>query len=178
VSEKLIEFVMMNKPKMLFIACLLFSLRPPMFSAEKPEIGAKDVTPSVVGAVFALSVADVERTASWYCENLGFHVNKKGQIADSGMEFALLSRPGALLEIIKFKAAKTRAAWGLAKTEVHEVHGIFKIGFEVTDIDALFNHAKERGLQIFFPIVQARDIPLRTFGLTDPEGNIIQIFGK
>lgn len=48
----------------------------------------------------------------------------------------------------------------------------------VADIDALYKHAKENHLRIFFDLVQARDVPLRTFGLYDPDNNIVQIFGK
>jgi hypothetical protein len=52
-----------------------------------------------------------------------------------------------------------------------------KIGFEVDDIDALYRQARDKKLRIF-DLVQAPDLPLRTFGLCDPDGNIVQIFGK
>ncbi len=128
-------------------------------------------------AFFALSVADVGKTTAWYVDNLGFRVDKTGRIEKSGMEFALISRPDTLIEIVRFATAKSRAAAGLDPDRVHDVHGIMKVGFEVADIDALYKRAKDNKLRIF-DLVQARDVPLRTFGLYDPDGNIVQVFGK
>jgi predicted enzyme related to lactoylglutathione lyase len=166
----------MNRTKNLFLACLLFLTALLALLAEPPGSTAKVVT--VSRAFFALSVADVGTISAWYVDNLGFQVGKSGRNENAGMEFALLSRSDTLVEVIKFKAAKTRAGWNMGATQVHEVHGIMKIGFEVADIDALYKLAKERRLRIFFDIIQAPDLPLRTFGLSDPEGNIVQIFGK
>jgi catechol 2,3-dioxygenase-like lactoylglutathione lyase family enzyme len=140
---------------------------------DMPAAGAMAVKRSF----FALSVADVARTTAWYVDHLGFRVDKTGRIESSGMEFALISRPDTLIEIVRFATAKSRAAAGLDADKVHELHGIMKIGFEVADIDALYRQAKDKKLRIF-ELVQAPDLPLRTFGLYDPDNNIVQIFGK
>jgi catechol 2,3-dioxygenase-like lactoylglutathione lyase family enzyme len=134
-------------------------------------------TMAVTRAFFALSVADVAKTTAWYVDHLGFRVDKTGRKEPSGMEFALISRPDTLIEIVRFATARSRAAAGLDPDKVHELHGIMKIGFEVADIDALYRQAREKKLRIF-DLVQAPDLPLRTFGLYDPDNNIVQIFGK
>ena len=58
------------------------------------------------------------------------------------------------------------------------VHGILKIGFEVADLDGLYSRARERHLDVFFEPTQPAGNPLRTFALKDPDGNIVQFFGK
>jgi hypothetical protein len=47
----------------------------------------------------------------------------------------------------------------------------------VKDLDALYSRAQARQLNVFFPPVQPPDVPMRTFGLKDPDGNIVQFFG-
>jgi hypothetical protein len=132
--------------------------------------------PTVVGAFFAISTGNVDRLTTWYLENLGFHIDRINTLAN-GVKGAILSRSGALLEILQLPAAKPRNAWGLPE-EPEAVHGILKIGFEVTDLDLLFTKARERRLDIFFEPIRPPGSALRTFGLRDPDGNIVQFFGK
>ena len=133
--------------------------------------------PDLRGTFFALSVADLDHIASWYSENLGFDIDKQGQAPNAPVKFAMLSRDGAVLEVLQLASAKSRADWGLP-AEARDVHGILKLGFIVRDVDALFALARERKLEIFFPLVDAKDVPMRTFALKDPEGNIVQLFGR
>jgi catechol-2,3-dioxygenase len=130
----------------------------------------------VTGAFAALSVHDLDRVATWYGQHLGFQVQVRSQPAN-GPKGAILTRQGARLELLEFSTAKSREAWGLP-AEAHQVHGILKLGFEVSDIDALFANAQAKRLEVFFPLVTPPNSPLRTFGLLDPEGNIVQFFGK
>lgn len=131
--------------------------------------------PETQAAFFALSVSDVALLAAWYSEYLGFHIDIEGEVANGGPKFAMLSRDGALLELLQFPTAKSREASGLTE-ETHQVHGFLKIGFVVADLEALFSTAESRGLNIFFPIVQPPNVPWRTFGVKDPDHNIVQFF--
>ena len=168
---------MTNKTKFFLLACLSLSFAATAGPAGAAAGDAAGSKMAVKRAFFALSVADVAKTAAWYVENLGFRVDKTGRIEKSGIDFALVSRPDTLVEIVGFASAKSRAALGLAPDKPHEVHGIMKIGFEVADIDSLYKRAKDKRLRIF-DLVEARDVRLRTFGLYDPDNNIVQIFGK
>lgn len=78
-----------------------------------------------------------------------------------------------MLELAQFTDAKARNA----KVESHQRFGIFKLGFTTSDIDATFQFLSDAGVEIFFPIVVASG-GKRTFGIKDPEGNIIQVFGN
>ncbi|MCQ3937734.1 MAG: hypothetical protein DPW18_11900 [Chloroflexi bacterium] len=126
------------------------------------------------GAFFALSVADYNAAVGWYTRHLGFRIEAEAE--NDIRKGALLSKPGLLLEIAQFHGARPRSNSG-ETVESHKVHGIFKIGFLVPDIDTRFKEAEESGLDITFSIVPAA-AGFRTFGVSDPEGNQIQFFGK
>ena len=141
-------------------------------SGPRSSTGA---TPDLTGAFFSLSTGDVDRLAAWYSENLGFAVDRKGRTG-AGVSFAILSRTGALIEILQLPTSKSREAWGLPP-EPEAVRGILKIGLLVSDLDASWEMARTRSLNVFFPPVKPPDVPQRTFGLKDPDGNIVQLFG-
>lgn len=134
--------------------------------------------PKLNGAFFALSVASVDTVAEWYSVNLGFSIDRKGQLVKDGPKFAILSRPGALIELAQFKNSKSRSSIGFPGAEAQDIYGIFKIGFEIENLDEMYQLAKKRGLNIFFPIVRPQNAPYRTFGIKDPENNIVQFFGE
>ena len=141
------------------------------------QLTSRALPPLVTASFAALSVSDVDRVAAWYTQLLGFSVEIDRRSASGGPKAMLLSRDGARLELLEFPTAKSRQGWGL-DAEAHELHGILKIGFVVADLDALYATAQSRQLTLFFPLVTPEGSSLRTFGLLDPDGNIVQIFGK
>lgn len=132
--------------------------------------------PATTRGFFALSTGDIDRLIAWYRDNLGFSVDQSISLPAGG-KGAILSRPGALLELLQLPAARPKSACGLSD-EPGMVHGILKIGFEVNDLDWMHTLACGRNLDVFFAPVQPSGNPLRTFGLRDPDGNIVQFFGK
>lgn len=137
----------------------------------------RPVSPTITAAFFALSVSNLDTVEAWYVENLGFERELRSSPKGGGPRGEILVREGARLELLEFATSKPRAAWGLPP-EAEQVQGILKIGFEVSDIDALFATAQKRHLDVFFPLVTPPGSSLRTFGLRDPDGNIVQFFGK
>ena len=137
---------------------------------------APNAGPMVHGAFFALSTGDFDRLISWYRDNLGFTVDSS-RTTPAGLRGALLSRQGALLEVLQLPAAKSRKDWGIPD-KPESIHGILKIGFEVADLDKLFSTVKDRHLNVFFEPTKPENNPLRTFAVKDPDGNIVQFFGK
>ena len=59
----------------------------------------------------------------------------------------------------------------------YEVHGLFKAGFHVADLDAVYKRVKERAIPVAYDLIPAKDVDLRSFTIRDPEGNLIQFFG-
>ena len=158
--------------RFLLPALLLVPFASCAMSAPRSPTGA---APDLTGAFFSLSTGDVDRLAAWYAENLGFAIDRKGR-TPAGVSFAILSRTGALIEILQLPTSKSREAWGLP-SEPEAVWGILKIGILVSDLDATWEKARVRSLDVFFPPVKPPDVPQRTFGLKDPDGNIVQLFG-
>lgn len=61
--------------------------------------------------------------------------------------------------------------------EAHRIHGIFKVGFHVADLNAVHRQVKAAGIPIAYDLMPAKDVDLRSFSIRDPEGNLIQFFG-
>ena len=133
-------------------------------SSEKPE--APD------GAFHAISVSNMDQSIAWYIEKLGFELGFRG--GNDAREGALLSRNGALLEVARFNGAVALSDLDSAR-ESHEVVGVFKLGFVTSDLDGTYAALQEKGVDVLFGIVDASD-GRRTFGVTDPDGNIVQFF--
>lgn len=131
-----------------------------------------------VGSFFALSVGDIQATTKWYEDKLGFRVLKTGTAWGDKVRFALLGADGAVIEIIQHKNAKPLSAVAPDITESFQLHGIFKMGVIVADLDETYRRVKERGVPIAYEIMPARDIPYRSFSIRDNEKNLVQFFGK
>ncbi len=124
------------------------------------------------GAFFALSIADINTTSHWYRDHLGFTIVKSGEAPNKIAKFALLQNGDAVIEIIQHANAKPRTG------AAHEAHGIFKVGFHMRDLDAVYARVKAHEIPIAYDLMPAKDIALRSFSIRDNEGNLIQFFGK
>ena len=128
-----------------------------------------------LGAFIALSVADLDRVLPFYRDTLGFRVFSEGTPPDRpAIKFALLQRGNALLEVVQLPDAKPRAD-GVAAPQIH---GFFKCGFVVDDIDAAYARLMKSNVTFAFELVQPPNGPYRTFGVRDPEGNLVQFLGQ
>ena len=48
----------------------------------------------------------------------------------------------------------------------------------VDDLDRLYSGLKQRNVAIAYDLMPAKDVPMRSFAVRDPEGNLLQFFGK
>jgi catechol 2,3-dioxygenase-like lactoylglutathione lyase family enzyme len=130
------------------------------------------------GAFFALSVANVETVSQWYRDFLKLKVAKSGEAPNGIAKFALLEGEGVLVELIQHREAKDRSAVAPSATEAYQIHGIFKVGMIVEGLEGIYSRAKEQHIPIAYDMMPAKDIPLRSFSVRDPEGNLVQLFGR
>jgi len=132
------------------------------------------------GAFFALSVKDVNRMAGWYRSRLGFGTVKEGTVVlDSvRVRYALLEGEGTVVEMIERSDARPLSALAPRGLEAHQVHGFFKAGLHVRDVEALRDTLRARGVDFVYQLARAKDFPLRSFTVRDPEGNLLQFFGS
>ena len=122
----------------------------------------------------ALSVADLEASARWYGELFGLATTMDVR-ADSNTHVRILSSDRLIVELIADRRAKSVAA--LAGTEVPstQVHGIFKAGLFVPDLDSAITALRERSVPIEGQWLQSRP---RNLMLRDNSGNLIQLIER
>jgi catechol 2,3-dioxygenase-like lactoylglutathione lyase family enzyme len=129
------------------------------------------------GPFLALSVGDLERQVAWYRDTRGFTVYSQGVARDGAVHFALLQLGNSLLELLQLAEARPLKDIAPALEGGWLIHGFFKSGFVVSDIDAAYARVRRLGVTIEYELGQP-DGPYRSFGINDPEGNLLQFFGK
>jgi catechol-2,3-dioxygenase len=156
-----------------FVCTLVVSL------ATACATGPRAITngPAGQGTFFALSVGDVAAMSRWYQDTLGLRVRVSGEAPNKIAKFAILEGSSALVELIQHSKASDRAVVAPSATEAHMIHGVFKVGMIVGDLDALYARIKQRGIAVAYELMPAKDLPLRSFTIRDPEGNLVQFFG-
>jgi catechol 2,3-dioxygenase-like lactoylglutathione lyase family enzyme/ketosteroid isomerase-like protein len=137
---------------------------------------APQVAAPRTGSFFAVSVRDAAATAAWYRDRLGFETLRDGASPDGAVRFALLRRRDDLIEIVQRQTPLPPPA-AAAGDRSHEL-GTFKVGFWVDDLAGL--EAKLRGQANSFRhgIVTPEGADYRTFAVNDPDGNVVQFFGR
>ena len=130
------------------------------------------------GAFVAVSVADIDRMVAWYRDTLDFQVFSRGVAPDRPIKFALLQHGAALVELLQLPDAKSlnEAAPGISSP--HQIHGFFKSGFVVSDIDAAYKRLEQLNVTFAYRLGKPPGGPYRSFGVRDPEGNLLQFFGR
>lgn len=130
------------------------------------------------GSFFAISVANIDSMSAWYKRVFGFSAYSEGTVPDRGVKFALLHQGSAIIELLQLPDAKPRATIAPATTADYQIHGIFKGGFVVENIDSAYAIVKGRGITFAYDLGKPPNGPYRSFGVRDPEGNLIQVFGR
>jgi catechol 2,3-dioxygenase-like lactoylglutathione lyase family enzyme len=129
------------------------------------------LVPSVRGAFFAVSVADMAASVRWYTEKLGLRIVMEQP--KTGKAAATILEGGALtVELVQIDGASP--SW----RSPEQAQGVFKSGVVVDDLDALVGEFKKRGVQIASGPFLARGQIRSNVIVRDNEGNLIQFFGK
>ena len=129
------------------------------------------------GAFFALSVPDANASAAWYEKHLKFRVVSKGEAPGKIARGILLEGHGSLLEIVQHSKARPLSTV-LPHGEAYQIHGIFKVGFHIRDIDSAYKTVTAGGAEVVYQLGQAHDMGLRSFTVHDHDGNLVQFFGR
>ena len=150
---------------------LLWLTLPVLARGQSHRIGNEATVFSVKGTFFALSVADMEASVKWYSEKLDLKVvmrePKKNKSA-----VTVLAGGGLMVELLQDDDAVPSGK------EAHLVHGIFKTGLIVDDLDKTLSMLKVRKVPIAFGPYPATQNSAGNFIVSDNAGNLIQFFGK
>jgi catechol 2,3-dioxygenase-like lactoylglutathione lyase family enzyme len=122
-----------------------------------------------------LSVPDLDRSLTWYCEALGLRPGFRFEVPPIGLRgvFALGDgdRGVELLE-------QAGSAPGVAKTnppEANAVQGFNHVCFQVDDLDAAYGRLIACGAIDVWNPRQSPEPGVRMAYVTDPDGNLIEL---
>lgn len=156
------------------LACSLFALSLSTLAATAPPVAET----AREGAFMALSVASLDKQVAWYRDVLGFAVVEQRDVAERGIRFALLEREGSLVELLPLPDARARLEIDPSAASASRIHGFFKAGFVVRDIDGLHRQLQEKGVAFALALGEPGSAGLRMFQIKDPEGNLLQFLGR
>lgn len=150
----------------------------PTPSAPKAEEPAPAQPLEAAPFFMALSVADAEKSAAWYGEVLGFDVARRVEMEESGIRVLILRRPGALLELVQHPEARAPSDLEPPLERRFLLHGPFKLGFLVDDLDAAGERLAALGVPLRGRTFTEPDGSFRSLQVEDPDGNILQLFER
>lgn len=120
----------------------------------------KPSTGTIVASAPVLLVADVQKSAEYYRDRVGFAVEN---LYGAPPHFAILSRDG-------FKLCLSRTARRSQIVPHYKVvPGMWNVYFWVTGVDAVYAELKSRGATIDYELGN-KDYGVREFGIQDEDG--------
>lgn len=125
----------------------------------------------------ALAVADLEATIQWYQDALGLRVEQRGHFDPVDANFAMLTGNGFRLELVSRAGGEHRLADRSAPPQHLHVLGWKAVVLETDDLAATTAALAAQGVEIVWS-EQALTPTLASTMIRDPEGNLINIFGK
>jgi extradiol dioxygenase family protein len=145
-------------------------------TAQEPAKPTQASIGKPAGSFFALMVPDVQDSARWYHEALGFRIVRDSEAADGASRTIMLEQNGVILEIIQ-----SRGSFGLedvTQREWSSLQGIKKVGIVVSGdtFEALYDSLKKRNVIFLGDIFEDNEIKMRTFLVRDNRGNLLQFF--
>lgn len=159
--------------------CLLFLLAVPLLvCGQSPQTVSQPASIHTSGAFFALSVADADASAKWYSEKLGLKLAMQVAKGKDTPAVRILAGGGLIVELVEIEKAVplSKAAPSISASEL--VHGIFKAGVVVDDLDQVIALLKARDVPIFLGPFPARENSMRNLIIKDNAGNLVQFFGR
>ncbi len=133
--------------------------------------------------IFAATVSNVEASMDWYAWVLGFEKDTLAHFESSGITVGMLSQDDFFIELVGFDGSISKTDLDLP-SPYSNLHGFFKMGFQVENIEALYNRlSSDNKINIIAPLdalppIEGIDWPEKYFLIQDPDGNYIQFFSK
>ncbi|MGZ8285288.1 MAG: VOC family protein [Allosphingosinicella sp.] len=131
-----------------------------------PTIAAPAAPPHK--AFLALRVRDAEASAGWYART--FDLSLANRFSTERYEQRILQGEGLIVELVQLKPGMPPAdPAGL---------GFMKGGYVVGDFDAAIGRWRAAGVTFLGRIIYDDKLKLHAAALSDPDGNMIQIYGR
>jgi len=132
----------------------------------------------------AISTADIERSAAFYRDLLGFEevfklnwdvgtqvLDDITGLRDSAARVIMLKAGNACIELFEYESPPPKA--GEQRRPVCD-HGITHLCLQVSDIDSEYDRLAAAGMEFHCPPQQVGDTLRATYG-RDPDGNVVEL---
>lgn len=126
---------------------------------------------------FALSVSDLEASATWYLRVFELQRLGGSESPDGASRNAILGNDHFLIELIRHRDAKPLAQWSPEATRTYLAHGIFKVGIYVDDFERALEHLRKEQVDFAGEVRDDARYGLRFILFRDPDGNFLQLYG-
>jgi len=132
--------------------------------------------PAAAPVFFALSVADLEASVKWYGEMLQLAPTRLP--GNPKVKVALLQGDGLIVELIEHSEAFRLESRLPELQKRYLAHGLFKVGFFVSDLDATIERLRQRGATFKGELFTDERLGARSILLLDNSANVIQLFER
>jgi hypothetical protein len=126
----------------------------------------------------AISVADVELSARWYSRTFNLDLLKDVPAKDSQVHTRLLHSPELVVELSQHATAKPLRGYVGAPTPTFLVHGFFKAGMFVENLERSVEILRQRGVADIGAVQSDKLLGLRWVLFRDNGGNFLQLLER
>jgi catechol 2,3-dioxygenase-like lactoylglutathione lyase family enzyme len=166
---------------MILLALVIGALTQAAGAALDSEGKAEGHSPlaTVRPYLMSLSVANLDLSARWYREMLGFRETRRLNMPGSSLRISFLELNGFPLELIEFKDSVSLAAIRSKFPAVDDrakVQGFGKLAFVVTSVGEVAASLKSKKVKFVREVTQEKDTGETWFIIEDVDGNWLQFF--
>jgi lactoylglutathione lyase len=122
-----------------------------------------------------ISVPDLDRSLTWYCEALGLRPGFRFEVPPIGLRGAFALGEGSTgVELLEMAGAVP----GAPKTDppsANAIHGVNHVCFHVADLEAAYERVIASGAAAVWDPRDSPEPGMRMAYVTDPDGNLIEL---
>ncbi|HVT39310.1 MAG TPA: VOC family protein [Gemmatimonadaceae bacterium] len=126
----------------------------------------------------AVSVRDLDASTRWYTTVFGINDARDLPRVDSTVRTRMLSSPDVVIELSAHSRSRSLRDIAGAATPSYLVHGFFKAGVFVPNLDSTVTALRARQIQPSGTIQADNATGMRWAILRDPDGNYVQLLAR
>jgi hypothetical protein len=124
----------------------------------------------------AVVVENAESSSEWYQSVLELNFRNRSENVARGSKIIVLSSNDAMIELIEVKSQVFRDEILNGKPQQTLIQGFTKIGFKVSNFDAIIKKLKDLNVNFFGEIYTDPISNKRSLLVQDPDKNLVQFF--
>ncbi len=124
----------------------------------------------------SISISNIDTSIQWYHNNLGMTVKNRIDSRERGFKQANLERFQMQIELVELDSSISRHEEILKAFGGRSIQGFTKFGFTVIDFNNWYSFFSEKKVKFVGSIIKNESTGKRMFLVSDPDGNLIQVF--